>query len=380
MKYYIISGEASGDLHASNLVKAIRLNDSTAQFRGWGGDLMRSAGVDVVKHYEELAFMGFLEVIANLRTILRNINVCKEDILAYQPDALILIDYPGFNLRIAKFAKLQGLKVYYYISPQVWAWKQSRVHDIKRDVDKMLVILPFEKIFYEKFAMDVDFVGHPLLDAIAERKSTNPQLSSDLQQIINKGKPIIALLPGSRRQEISVMLPLMLSVIPEFSRFSFVVAAAPSIEQSFYTGICGSTDVSVIEGKTYELLENAHAALVTSGTATLETALYRVPEVVCYKGNMISYQIAKRLIKVDYISLVNLVLGRESIKELIQAELNTTNLIKELKKVASDDDVRKRILNDYDELITLLGNEGASARAAEVIIHDLQQNITNSNK
>lgn len=365
MKYYIIAGEASGDLHASNLLRELKKLDSNFTGRGWGGDLMQQQGVDLVKHYRDLAFMGFVEVITNLRTILKNIDFCKKDILNYQPDALILIDYPGFNLRIAEFAKQHGIKVYYYISPQIWAWKQSRIHQIKKNVDKMLVILPFEKEFYDKFDYEVDFVGHPLLDAIAQRNSENSEIWRSKNKLISS--KIIALLPGSRKQEISTMLPLMLSAKSKFLEYTFVVGAAPSVDAQFYSNVINDPDVKVVFGQTYDLLENAEAALVTSGTATLETALFNVPEVVCYKGNIISYHIAKRLIKIKYISLVNLIMDREVVTELIQEELNTQRIADELSRIINDASSRKKMLVDFAELRTKLGGEGASLRAATII-------------
>jgi len=375
VKYYIISGEASGDLHASNLVRAMHAVDDKAEFQGWGGDLMEQAGVHLVKHYRDLAFMGFAEVIANLRTILKNIKLCKDDILKYKPDAVVLIDYPGFNLRIAEFAKANGIKVYYYISPQVWAWKQSRVKQIKRNVDKMYVILPFEKEFYKKFDCDVEFVGHPLLDAIDQRKDSGAALSAHLTKLISTNKPLIALLPGSRKQEISVMLPLMLSVVPEFQDFQFVVAGAPSVGPEFYENIIRDQHVEVLYNETYDLLENSFAALVTSGTATLETALFKVPEVVCYKGNLVSYHIARQLIKVDYISLVNLVMDKEIVKELIQGELNKGNLISELKKITTNTDTRNDLLKHYNDLTMKLGGSGASKRVAEGIYMEMRNEL-----
>jgi lipid-A-disaccharide synthase len=360
MKYYIIAGEASGDLHASNLMKELKVLDAQAEFRCWGGDLMHQQGGEIVKHYRDLAFMGFAEVIMNLRTILKNIEYCKKDVLAFQPDALILVDYPGFNMRIAEFAKNAGLKVFYYISPQIWAWKQSRVHKIKRTVDKMLTILPFEQDFYKKFNYEVEFVGHPLLDAIDNMQDEN----LNLKEI---SKPIIALLPGSRRQEISVMLKEMLAVKKYYPNHHFVVAAAPSIPLEFYRNIIGDDSIEVVQNKTYALLKKATAALVTSGTATLETALFNVPEVVCYKGSFISYHIAKRLVKVKYISLVNLVMDKEVVKELIQNDLNTEQIKKELDEILFDEQHIHRLKQNYLELKKRLGGKGASAKAAHII-------------
>ena len=329
MKYYIIAGEASGDLHAANLMKALKKKDPQADFRFWGGDLMQDVGGTMVKHYKELAFMGFIEVVMNLRTILKNITLCKKDITNYNPDVIIFVDYPGFNLRIAKWAKTEGYKTHYYISPQIWAWKEGRIKDIKRDVDAMYVILPFEKEFYEdKHNFPVHFVGHPLIDAIAQKQLINP---SDFKAEFNlDNRPIIALLPGSRKQEISKMLEVMLSVTKDFKDYQFVIAGAPSQDAAFYSKFTKKQNVNLVMNRTYDILSLATAALVTSGTATLETALFKVPEVVCYKGSTISYQIAKRVINLEYISLVNLIMDKPVVKELIQGDFNTKTLKKEL--------------------------------------------------
>jgi lipid-A-disaccharide synthase len=372
MKYYIIAGEASGDLHASNLMKAILKLQESATFRCWGGDLMRAQGGDMVKHYRDLAFMGFSEVAMNIRTILGNIKLCKEDILKNKPDALILVDYPGFNLRIAEFAQNAGFKVFYYISPQVWAWKKSRVFKIKKFVDRMFVILPFEKDFYARYDCDVDFVGHPLLDMI---ETLPPNIENAFRQKYGlTALPIIALLPGSRKQEISKMLPLMLSVIPKFPDYQFVMAGAPSIETVFYSHLIGKSNVKLISGATHALLQNSFAALVTSGTATLETALFNVPEVVCYKGSFISYQIAKRVIDpsiIKYISLVNLIMDKEVVKELIQNDLTPWNLILELNKITADKAIREQMFKDYNQLREKLGGSGASEKTAKLILNYL---------
>ena len=372
MKYYIIAGEASGDLHGSNLMNSIFQEDSTAEIRFWGGDLMQNAGGTLVKHYRDLAFMGFAEVIMNLRTILNNIDICKKDILAFQPDVLIFIDYPGFNMRIAKWAKALNFKTHYYISPQIWAWKENRIKQIKRDVDKMYVILPFEKDFYEKkHSFPVEFVGHPLIDAIHNRTKTDTEIFKKEHQLSDK--PIIALLPGSRKQEISKMLSQMLSVVNDFPEYQFVIAGAPSQEYSFYEQFLKPDQVKFISNKTYDLLSLAHAALVTSGTATLETALFKVPEVVLYKGNWISYQIAKRVITLKYISLVNLIMDKEVVTELIQDDCNTNKIKEELSKIL-DPDYRKKILNDYDILEKKLGGIGASNKTAHLIVSDILKN------
>jgi len=367
MKYYIIAGEASGDLHASNLVAEIKKKDKKAEFRGCGGDLMKAQGVDLLKHYSSMAYMGFVEVAVHMRKVLRNIAETKKDILDYQPDALILVDYPGFNLRIARFAHEKGLKVFYYISPQVWAWKRRRVKKIKASVDKMLVILPFEEEFYKQYGVDVTYVGNPLLDELAKFGTSNRSIFLRRNSLGEK-REIIALLPGSRRQEIRRMLPLMLKVVPHFPEYQFVVAGVSSIGKSLYKNIIGNTDVFLIENQTYELLQNSSAALVTSGTATLETALFTVPEVVCYKSSGLSYRLAKAMIKVNYISLVNLVMDKEVVKELIQNDLTEENIVKELDSLLHDGDRQRQLLEDYDELKDRLGNVGASEKAATVII------------
>lgn len=367
MKYYLIAGEASGDLHGSNLLRELKKLDPQADVRAWGGELIEEQGAHIVKHYRDLAFMGFAEVIMNLRTILRNITFCKEDILKFKPDAIILVDYPGFNLRIAEFAHENKIKVFYYISPQVWAWKQSRVKKIRKVVDKMLVILPFEKDFYKKFDYEVDFVGHPLLDAIEQQKEKLQAVSSWKKKFGFDERPLIALLPGSRTQEISKILPLMLTVVDKLPGYQFVIAAAPSQPLSFYKTITGSKNIKVIPDETYSLLSASEAALVTSGTATLETALLNIPEVVCYKGGKISYHIAKRIVDIKYISLVNLIMDREVVRELIQDDLNEETIFNELKKIISPDH-RKKLLSDYAELRLKLGGSGASAKAAKIIL------------
>ena len=370
MKYYIIAGEASGDLHAANLMKALLAKDPQANFRFWGGDRMQAEGGTLVKHYKDLAFMGFLEVLLNLRTILKNISFCKKDISEFKPDILIFVDYPGFNMRIAKWAKQQGIPTHYYISPQIWAWKENRIKAIKRDVDAMYVILPFEKDFYEKkHQYRVHFVGHPLLDAIAARKEVSEEVFKRENGLDER--PIIALLPGSRKQEIAKMLSVMLSVVGSYHQYQFVIAGAPSLGYDFYKQFIKEENVHFVSGKTYDLLSNAHAALVTSGTATLETALFRVPEVVCYRGNWISYQIAKRVISLEYISLVNLIMDAPVVTELIQGDLNTRNLKTELNKLLNPD-YREKLLNNYEALREKLGKEGASERTAQAIYTSLQ--------
>lgn len=371
MNYYVIAGEASGDLHGSNLIRNLRDCDANAQIRAWGGDKMERAGAQLAMHYRDLDFMGFWEVLMNLRTILKNLRFCKQDILEHRPDALILIDYPGFNLRIAEFAHEQGIKVIYYISPQVWAWKENRVKKIKKCVDKMLVILPFEKEFFAKHNFPVEFVGHPLLDAIGKRPEPDFLLRKG-QLGLKPHAEVIALLPGSRKQEIKTMLPLMLEALRDFSHQK-VIAVAPSQSPEFYEQLTSAyQDVYLVENQTYELLEIAQAALVTSGTATLETALFKVPEVVCYKGSAVSYAIARRLVKVSYISLVNLIMDREVVKELIQDELTVENIRREVEKCLHPAEA-EYFENSYNELIEKLGGEGASAKAAELIYKELEE-------
>ena len=372
MKYYIIAGEASGDMHASNLVAEIKKKDKKAEFRGFGGDMMKAQGVDLVKHYRLMAYMGFVEVAVNLRKVLGNIAQAKKDMLDYQPDAVILVDYPGFNLRMAKFAHERGLKVFYYISPQVWAWKRRRVHKIKESVDKMLVILPFEEEFYRHYGVDVTYVGNPLLDELA--KSGSPNRSIFLRRnSLGEKREIIALLPGSRKQEVKRMLPVMLKMVPRFPNYQFVVAGVSSLDKDLYKQIMGQTDAFFVENQTYELLQNSSAALVTSGTATLEAALFTVPEVVCYKATGFSYRLAKSMIKVKYISLVNLVMDREVVKELIQNDMTEENVASELDGILHNSKRQRQLLEEYEELKGRLGNAGASEKAAEVILSAMKK-------
>jgi lipid-A-disaccharide synthase len=369
MKYYIIAGEASGDLHGSNLIKELKKLDTTADVRCWGGDLMQQAGGTIVKHYRELAFMGFIEVLMNIRTIFKNIRFCKEDILQYKPDAIILVDYPGFNLRIAEWAKQQRIKTIFYISPQVWAWKENRVKKMKQTIDKMIVILPFEKPYFkEKWNWDVEYVGHPLVQVVeTEKLKARGEKLSD--------KPIIALLPGSRKQEILKKLPIMLEVAPHFADHQFIIAKAPSIEDALYNELIRSyPNVSWVSNRTYELLSQSTAALVTSGTATLETALFEVPEIVCYKGSNISYQIAKRVIKVKYISLVNLIMDKLVVKELIQNDLTVKNLVYELKNLLENPNRQKQLAADYKQLKEVLSYNGNASENAAKSIYDMLVN------
>lgn len=397
MKYYIIAGEASGDLHGSNLVKHIHQLDSNAEISCWGGDMMQQAGATLVKHYRDLAFMGFVEVVLNLRTILRNMKFCKQDITAFKPHTIVFIDYPGFNIPIAKWAKQQGFTTIYYISPQVWAWKESRVHTIKNYVDKMLVILPFEKDFYNKWQYEVEYVGHPLVEVIEEFKSEKAMddgkpttdhrptttdyqpPTTDHQPPTTNSRPTIALLPGSRKQEIKVKLPIMLQVSTAFAQYDFIVAKAPGMADEFYQPFLQPyANVSAVGGKTYTLLNSSAAALVTSGTATLEAALLGVPEVVCYKGNKISFAIAKRIVKIKYISLVNLIMDKLVVTELIQDDLTPENCIRELKDLLENPARQQQLQQDYERLWQVLSAGGkASAKAANIIV-EMTRNSTAS--
>lgn len=370
MKYYILVGEASGDLHGANLMKALLKEDPKADIRFWGGDLMQEVGGTLVKHYKERAFMGFVEVLMNLRKILGMISFCKKDIAQFKPDVVIFIDNSGFNLRIAKWAKKQGFTTNYYISPQVWASRAGRVKDIKRDIDNMFVILPFEKEFYNTYNYDVHFVGHPLIDGIADRNQVSIKA---FRKEHNLGdKEIIALLPGSRKQEITKMLSVMLSLVNDFPNYQFVVAGAPSQSYEFYEQIIGKANVKFINNKTYDLLSISHAALVASGTATLEAALFKVPQVVCYKGSNISYQIAKRIITLNYISLVNLIMDKEVVKELIQNDFTKQNLKTELQRILKPE-YREQLFLSYFDLEKKLGGKGASAKTAKLIVNGLKQ-------
>lgn len=369
MKYYIIAGEASGDLHGSNLMKALLKEDIAAEFRFWGGDLMQAVSGTLVKHYKERAFMGFAEVIMNLSAIYKDIAYCKSDIQTFHPDVLIFIDNSGFNLRIAKWAKQQKFRTHYYISPQVWASRAGRVKDIKRDIDAMYVILPFVESFYKKYDYQVTFVGHPLIDAIANRKLIDEHVFR-AENKLNE-KPIIALLPGSRKQEIKNMLSVMLSLVEDFPNYQFVIAGAPSQNYSFYEPFIKSYNAKFISNKTYDLLSISTAALVTSGTATLETALFKVPQVVCYKGSTISYQIAKRIVTLKFISLVNLIMDKEVVTELIQSDFNKKRLKKEL-EIILDKKERSKIYVQYYELEKILGGKGASEKTAKLIYKSIK--------
>jgi lipid-A-disaccharide synthase len=370
MKYYIIAGEASGDLHGSNLMKALMDKDNNAEIRFWGGDMMQDVGGTLVKHFRDLAFMGFFEVFMNIRTIFRNMKFCKQDILNFQPDILILIDYPGFNLRIAEFARKNGFKIHYYISPQIWAWKENRIKKIKRDVDEMYVILPFEKEFYEeKHNFRVHFVGHPLIDALSNRRLVEEQQFLKEHDLSNK--PVIALLPGSRKQEIKKMLSVMLKMVDKFPDYQFVIAGAPSQPFEFYQQFIQRQNVKFVSNKTYDLLSVSYAALVTSGTATLEASLFKIPEIVCYKTSWLSYQIGKRVINLKFISLVNLIMNKEVVKELVQNDFNEIKLEQELHKIL-DGYNRAVLFLDYYDLEQKLGGKGASQKVADLITRKKQ--------
>lgn len=369
MKYYLVAGEASGDLHASNLMKAIKNGDPNADFRYFGGDLMQSVGGDLVKHYKDMAFMGFWEVATHLPAVFNNIKHCKSDILTYKPDALILVDYPGFNLRIAKFAKKHNLKVVYYISPQIWAWKKGRIKQIKKYVDEMMVILPFEKDFYAKNGMNVHYVGHPLLDAVSKTLHSEPEVVDFKAQNNVTDKEIIALLPGSRRQEVLSILPTMLKITKRFPQYKFVVSTVSWLPKQLYDNLLDGYDVLTVKDATYPLLANSKAAIVASGTATLETAMIGTPQVVCYAGSELSYLIAKHLISgISYISLVNLILDAPVVTELIQHDFNEERLINELRKITEDENNIGTMKDNYAKLNTLLGEGSASEKAANIVL------------
>ncbi|MFC3562211.1 lipid-A-disaccharide synthase [Pedobacter jamesrossensis] len=363
MKYYLVAGEASGDLHGANLMKALKEEDTEPVFRYFGGDKMQAEGGELVKHYADMAFMGFTEVLLNLRTIFKNLKACKADILAWKPDVLILIDFPGFNLKIAEFAKANGIKVCYYISPKVWAWNQKRVLKIKKNIDHMFCILPFEVDFYKEWGMKVDYVGNPLLDEIAQFE---PEQAFRLKNKLSE-KKIIALLPGSRKQEIERLLPVMLSITENYPDYEFAIAAAPTFNETYYHQFTGSKNVKLLFNNTYNLLHNAHAAIVASGTATLETALFKVPQVVVYKGGTISIAIARMLVKIKFISLVNLIVNKKIVTELIQEDCNSVKVNEEL-KIILEGEGRKKMLLNYDGLLALMGMPGASAKTAKLIL------------
>ncbi len=378
-RIYIITGEASGDLHGSNLVKELikqnaeNIDSTKIDIRFWGGDLMTEAvGHAPVKHIRELAFMGFLEVVKNLRTIFRNISECKKDIEVFKPDALVLIDYPGFNIRMAEWAKSKGIKTIYYISPKIWAWKQSRVHKIKRIIDHMFVILPFEKEFYKRFDYPVEYVGNPLIDAILQYEEIKLSRDTFIQKNNLKSEPIIAILPGSRKQEVRLKLPVMLQAVKNMTGYQIVIAGAPSLDPSFYSEFIQSDSVHIVHGKTYDLLSASEAAIVTSGTATLEAAILNIPQVVCYKTSGISYAIAKRLIKIKYISLVNLIMDKEVVRELIQHACNPDSIRYELSLLLKGGENREKMLAEYYKMRKILGEGGASQKVAQSLLKTIQ--------
>lgn len=375
MKYYIVAGEASGDLHGANLMKALKERDPQAEFRCWGGDLMEAAGGDLVKHYRDLAFMGYWEVFIHLNTILRNIRICETDILLYEPDVLVLVDYPGFNLRVAEFAKEHGIKVCYYISPQIWAWKKKRIKKIKQYVDEMMVILPFEEKFYADNGMRVNYVGHPLLDAVSKDLHDSEEVKSFRERNGLDDREIIALLPGSRKQEIRDILPQMLRMVELFPKYQFVISQVSWQPKELYDKYVKNTPVKMALGSAYPLLANAKAAIVASGTATLETAMIGTPQVVCYAGSEISYLIAKHLISgINYISLVNLIMDKKVVTELIQHDYNTQHLKEELQLITNDSANIERMKADYKQLYTMLGDGSASAKAADVVLELAKRN------
>lgn len=371
MKYYLIAGEASGDFHGSNLLNGLRQVDPNPSFRYWGGDRMQAQGGELVKHYRDQSIMGFWEVVVKFRQIKRNFRLCRQDLLKYNPDVLILIDYPGFNLRMARFAKKHNIPVYYYISPKIWAWKESRIKKIKAYVDRMFIIFPFEKDFYRRHDYPAEYYGNPLIDAIDEKQENRKPWDDFVQEHGLEDKPVVAILPGSRKQEIDRNLSVMLWVIKDFNEYQFVVAGAPSIEPEYYRQYLSETGVHFLYDKTHELLNHSTAALITSGTATLEAALFNVPQVVCYKANPISYRIAKHFVKVSYISLVNLNMQKEVVRELIQDEMSHDTLKQELENILRNKDYIRRMKDDYNHLRELLGGRGASYRVARAMYEHL---------
>lgn len=375
MKYYIIAGEASGDLHASNLIKGLKAEDAQAEIRGWGGDLMEDAGAEIVRYYKDTAIMGFVTVLKNLDKIKANIRLCCEDIRQWQPDVVILVDYAGFNLRIARFAKKTGLKVFYYISPKLWAWNTGRVKKIKKYVDRMYTIFPFETEFYKKYGYTVYYGGNPLVDAIAARLGQQETFEEFIRVNRLPEKPIIALLAGSRSQELKYVLPTMLKMVSHFPDYQFIIAGAPSMTDADYAPYIQNQPVRILYGETYRLVSQAKAALVTSGTATLETALLRTPQVVCYngEGGRLSYYLFKTFVKVKYISLVNLIFGGEVVKELMMQHLTEQNVLNELSRILYSERYQEKMLRNYDEVIRRLGAPGASRRFAEMIVGDLRK-------
>ena len=369
MKYYLIAGERSGDFHAASLMQELRKQDPAAEFRFWGGDLMQAEGGEIVRHYQEMAIMGFWEAATSVLKFRGYLKECQRDLTAWQPDVVILVDYAGFNMRVAKFAKAAGLKVFYYISPKIWAWNQSRVHKVKAVVDRMFVILPFEQEFYQRFDYQVDYIGNPIADSVGEF-----QKSADFYERnqLDPARPIIAVLPGSRKQEIEEMLYEMLAILPPFLNYQFIVAGVDNLDRNYYANF-ERNNVRILLDQTYDLLAHATAALVTSGTATLETALFNVPQVVCYRTSAVSYAIGKAVIKVPYISLVNLIAGREVVKELIQSDFNSRNLVTELKKITADEDFIAQQKAGYAEIWAKLGQQKSAEKAAKLMVGYLKE-------
>lgn len=370
MKYYLIAGEASGDLHGANLISNIKKYDTEAKFRFFGGDLMAAQAGTPTRHYRQMAFMGIFEVLTHLSEIKENFKICKTDLIDFQPDVLILIDYPGFNLKMAKFAKQHNIKTVYYISPKIWIWKKNRVKQIKQYIDKMFVIFPFETNFYKQYNYEVEYVGNPIVDAL-EAKTGELKSKADFVSAYNlSSKPIIALLAGSRKQEISKMIPMMLDMASNFLDFEFVVAGAPGVDESFYTQLMGQTNARLIFDQTYQILSIAHVAVVNSGTATLETALLGTPQVVCYKmaGGKFLYNFGYHFYGIRFTSLVNILLQRECVKELIQHLLTKESLLAEMKLLIYDNDYRNKMLSDFNEIKQMLGPKGSSERAAKQMV------------
>lgn len=380
MRYYIIAGEASGDLHGSNLIKGIREVDPAAQIRCWGGDLMKEAGGELVRHYKEGAIMGFVEVVANLGKLARNLNDCKKDILEYKPDAVILIDYPGFNFRIAQFAKEKGLRVFYYIAPKVWAWKEKRVHKLRKYVDRLFIIFPFEIEYFKKWGINAIYRGNPLLDSVDNYpRATETREEFALRTGIDASRTSVALLAGSRKSEIKYLLPRMIEVAKRHQEHQFLMACAPSMEEEFYRSIIGKkcSNIKLLFGETYSILRHSDAAIISSGTASLEAALIGVPQVVCYGGNEISYQIARMVVKLKYISLANLIMDKGLFKELIQHDCTPDKISMELDQLLGNEEYRNEMTGNYAKVREILGGKGASAKVARAMTEELEQMIKN---